>query len=238
MVICGVGLWLVPLSTGSAIYLWNTQFIPFNPWNSHRGQKVIGLKCIFIHCSWFDMHYIQDMNILRSARNVRKLISIPARVNWKKKFVFGFFRICCRPGNWCRCSSIRFSISISTSLWNEKISLQFNLSPFPHLLLLALLLLAILLLLLLGLLIVSSLWNEKTRVQFDLSSSFEGGLAGKIASSQWHLEEETGAGGIFWVCTKSIKSLPRRCQICAATAFGCAHQWFLFCNLAQTFIVL
>ena len=151
---------------------------------------------------------------------------VAARVNCKKKFVVGFFRICCRPGNWW-CSSIRFSISISTSLWNEKISLQFNLSPFPHLLLL-----------LLGLLIVSSLWNEKTRVQFDLSSSFEGGLTGKSASSQWHLEEETAASGIFWVCTKSIKSLPRRCQICAATAFGCAHQWFLFRNLAQTFIVL
>ena len=88
---------------------------------------------------------------------------VAARVNWKKKFVVGFFRICCRPGNWCRCSSIRFSISISTSLWNEKISLQFNLSSFPHLL---------------HIIISSSslCGDEKMWVHFDLSSSFEAGL--------------------------------------------------------------
>ena len=45
MVICGGGLWLVPLSTPSAIYLWKK---PFNPWNSYKG----GRKCYRSGCSF------------------------------------------------------------------------------------------------------------------------------------------------------------------------------------------
>ena len=46
MVICGGGLWLVPLSTPSAIYLWKKK--PFNPWNSYEG----GRKCSRSGCSF------------------------------------------------------------------------------------------------------------------------------------------------------------------------------------------